>query len=206
MAMDSIGWNEPVQTGEDENGTPVGVSGWDATQGEREFERQGRDAYGDDWMSALNAQEHQRKWAEDRAIAQQSERVFNDLNNIALRDKQQKLQLRQMNDATLSALMRQAQTNDGFVPASVLDAASQNLGIPILAGDTWDSNVILGAVKGTNVDINVTTFFAKGRQLLPMGARQSDGADDRLGRRNARNAVRRVRALPHRPCAAAEDI
>ncbi|MBD5440160.1 MAG: ABC transporter substrate-binding protein [Treponema sp.] len=41
-------------------------------------------------------------------------------------------------------------------------ANTQNLGMPILAGDTWDSNVILGAVKGTNIDINVTTFFAEG--------------------------------------------
>lgn len=41
-------------------------------------------------------------------------------------------------------------------------ANTQNLGMPILAGDTWDSNVILGAVKGTNIDINVTTFFSEG--------------------------------------------
>ncbi|MCR5290681.1 MAG: ABC transporter substrate-binding protein [Treponema sp.] len=41
-------------------------------------------------------------------------------------------------------------------------ANTQGMGMPILAGDTWDSNVILGAVKGTNVDINVTTFFAEG--------------------------------------------
>ena len=41
-------------------------------------------------------------------------------------------------------------------------AASQNLGMPILAGDTWDSNVILEAAKGTDVKINVTTFYADG--------------------------------------------
>ena len=41
-------------------------------------------------------------------------------------------------------------------------ANTQKLGMPILAGDTWDSNVILNAAKGTNVDINVTTFFAEG--------------------------------------------
>ena len=39
-------------------------------------------------------------------------------------------------------------------------AASQNLGMPILAGDTWDSNVILEAAKGTDVKIDVTTFYA----------------------------------------------
>ena len=41
-------------------------------------------------------------------------------------------------------------------------AASQNLGMPILAGDTWDSNVILGAAKGKDVKVYVTTFYAEG--------------------------------------------
>ena len=34
--------------------------------------------------------------------------------------------------------------------------------MPILAGDTWDSNVILQAAKGTNVKICVTTFYQEG--------------------------------------------
>ena len=35
--------------------------------------------------------------------------------------------------------------------------------MPILAGDTWDSNVILQAAKGkSNVDITVTTFYPEG--------------------------------------------
>ena len=34
--------------------------------------------------------------------------------------------------------------------------------MPILAGDTWDSNVILEAAKGTNVQICVTTFYQEG--------------------------------------------
>ena len=41
-------------------------------------------------------------------------------------------------------------------------AASQGLGMPLLAGDTWDSNVILEAAKGTDVEIDVTTFYADG--------------------------------------------
>jgi branched-chain amino acid transport system substrate-binding protein len=41
-------------------------------------------------------------------------------------------------------------------------AQAQNLGMPILAGDTWDSNVILQAAKGKNVDITVTTFYPEG--------------------------------------------
>lgn len=41
-------------------------------------------------------------------------------------------------------------------------AASQNLGMPILAGDTWDSGVILSAAKGTDLEITITTFYADG--------------------------------------------
>ena len=33
---------------------------------------------------------------------------------------------------------------------------------PFLAGDTWDSNVILQAAKGTDVDVTVTTFYPEG--------------------------------------------
>lgn len=56
-----------------------------------------------------------------------------------------------------------------FSPVSIEAAAliieqanTQGLSIPILAGDTWDSNVILGAAKGTNVKVYVTTFFVEG--------------------------------------------
>ena len=41
-------------------------------------------------------------------------------------------------------------------------AASQELGMPMLAGDTWDSNVILNASKGKAVEIFVTTFYQEG--------------------------------------------
>ena len=41
-------------------------------------------------------------------------------------------------------------------------SASQGLGMPILAGDTWDSNVILQAAHGKDVDITVTTFYPEG--------------------------------------------
>lgn len=47
--------------------------------------------------------------------------------------------------------------------ALIIDqAASQGLETPLLAGDTWDSNVILNAAKGKNVDIYVTTFYQEG--------------------------------------------
>ena len=44
----------------------------------------------------------------------------------------------------------------------IAKAAAQNIGMPMLAGDTWDSNVILDAAKGNNVEICVTTFYQEG--------------------------------------------
>ena len=44
----------------------------------------------------------------------------------------------------------------------IAKADTQALGMPILAGDTWDSNVILEAAKGTALNINVTTFYQEG--------------------------------------------
>lgn len=41
-------------------------------------------------------------------------------------------------------------------------AASQGLQVPLMAGDTWDSNVILNAAMGKDVDIYVTTFYQEG--------------------------------------------
>ncbi len=56
-----------------------------------------------------------------------------------------------------------------FSPVSIEAAAliieqanTQGLPIPILAGDTWDSNVVLAAAKGTGVRVFVTTFFVEG--------------------------------------------
>ncbi len=44
----------------------------------------------------------------------------------------------------------------------IAKADTQKLGMPILAGDTWDSNVVLEAAKGTDVEICVTTFYQEG--------------------------------------------
>ena len=41
-------------------------------------------------------------------------------------------------------------------------AASMNLAIPLLAGDTWDSSVISEAAKGTNVEVCMSTFLCEG--------------------------------------------
>ena len=39
---------------------------------------------------------------------------------------------------------------------------AQGVTIPLLAGDTWDSNVILNAAKGKDVSVYVTTFYQDG--------------------------------------------
>ena len=44
----------------------------------------------------------------------------------------------------------------------IAKAGDQSLGMPILAGDTWDSNVILEAAKGSDLKICVTTFYQEG--------------------------------------------
>lgn len=41
-------------------------------------------------------------------------------------------------------------------------AAAQGVSVPLLAGDTWDSNVILNAAKGKSVEVYVTTFYQEG--------------------------------------------
>lgn len=56
-----------------------------------------------------------------------------------------------------------------FAPVSTTSAAliidqasSQGMTTPLMAGDTWDSNVILNAAKGKDVKIFVTTFYQEG--------------------------------------------
>ena len=48
--------------------------------------------------------------------------------------------------------------------ALIIDQAStQDLGMPMLAGDTWDSNVITAAAQGKdNIELYVTTFYQEG--------------------------------------------
>jgi branched-chain amino acid transport system substrate-binding protein len=47
--------------------------------------------------------------------------------------------------------------------ALIIDqAATQALGIPMLAGDTWDSNVIIEAAQGKDIELYVTTFYQEG--------------------------------------------
>ncbi len=47
--------------------------------------------------------------------------------------------------------------------ALIIDQASaQGMTMPILAGDTWDSNVILNAAKGKDIQVYITTFYQEG--------------------------------------------
>jgi branched-chain amino acid transport system substrate-binding protein len=56
-----------------------------------------------------------------------------------------------------------------FAPTSITYAqliedqcAAQGITMPIVASDTWDSNVILGAAQGKDLSIYVSTFYAEG--------------------------------------------
>ena len=53
-------------------------------------------------------------------------------------------------------------TSTTYAAQIITQAASNGVKIPILAGDTWDSSVILDAAKGTDVQVHVTTFFDEG--------------------------------------------
>lgn len=64
---------------------------------------------------------------------------------------------------------KNAEADVFFAPVSteaaaliIEQAASQSMGIPMMAGDTWDSNVILNAAEGKDVEIYVTTFYQEG--------------------------------------------
>jgi len=47
--------------------------------------------------------------------------------------------------------------------ALIIDnAAAQGLNVPLMAGDTWDSNVVVAAAQGKDVEIYVTTFYQEG--------------------------------------------
>ncbi len=52
-----------------------------------------------------------------------------------------------------------APTSTTYAAQIISQAAAAGINIPIFAGDTWDSSVILDAAKGTDVKVSVTTFF-----------------------------------------------
>ena len=56
-----------------------------------------------------------------------------------------------------------------FAPCSIAyatlivdQAAGQNVAFPIMAGDTWDSNVVLASATGTNLELLIDTFYQEG--------------------------------------------
>ena len=49
-------------------------------------------------------------------------------------------------------------------------AASMNVAFPLLAGDTWESSVILDAAKGTNLTVCMSTFFDENDESNPVAA------------------------------------
>jgi len=53
-------------------------------------------------------------------------------------------------------------TSTTYAAQIITQAAGAGVKIPILAGDTWDSSVILDAAKGTEVNVAVSTFFDEG--------------------------------------------
>jgi len=55
-----------------------------------------------------------------------------------------------------------APCSTNYAQLIIEQAAAQGITAPMLAGDTWDSNVILAAAQGKDVEIHVTTFFAEG--------------------------------------------
>lgn len=76
-------------------------------------------------------------------------------------------------------------------------AEAQGLGMPILAGDTWDSNVILQAAKGKSVDVTVTTFYPEGANAdFDSGFKAWVKADaTRLANNNGDDTVAAVTAM-----------
>lgn len=55
-----------------------------------------------------------------------------------------------------------APTSIAYAQLIVEAAATQGVTVPLMAGDTWDSNVILEAAKGKDVTIDITTFYQEG--------------------------------------------
>ena len=55
-----------------------------------------------------------------------------------------------------------APTSTNYAQLIVEQAASKGIKAQLMAGDTWDSNQILSAAEGKDVDIKVTTFYQEG--------------------------------------------
>ena len=55
-----------------------------------------------------------------------------------------------------------APCSTSYAQLIIEQAAAQGINTPLLASDTWDSNVILAAANGKDLDIEVSTFYQEG--------------------------------------------
>lgn len=53
-------------------------------------------------------------------------------------------------------------TSTTYAAQIITQAGANGVKLPILAGDTWDSSVILDAAKATDLEVSVSTFFDEG--------------------------------------------
>lgn len=125
------------------------VKGRTAQEEAERYTAVGREGAGE-WQDALASQEAKRREAEEARTRKYGEFVMSEFDNIVTRDRERKAEARRMKDATLSAMMLHARNGDGFVPPSLLEAASQNMGFPV-AGGNFDENgnfLLYTAAKG----------------------------------------------------------
>ncbi|MEG1541417.1 MAG: ABC transporter substrate-binding protein [Oscillospiraceae bacterium] len=76
-------------------------------------------------------------------------------------------------------------------------AAAQGVKFPLLAGDTWDSNVVTEAIKGKDLQLYVTTFYQEGGSPeFDAGIKKWINADPtRLSSNNGNDMVAAVSAM-----------
>ncbi len=55
-----------------------------------------------------------------------------------------------------------APTSTNYAQLIIEQVAAKNINATLMAGDTWDSNLVLAAAKGKNVKIDITTFYQEG--------------------------------------------
>ena len=55
-----------------------------------------------------------------------------------------------------------APTSTNYAQLIVEQAAAKGADVTLMAGDTWDSNQVLAAAEGKDIDIQVTTFYQEG--------------------------------------------
>ncbi len=55
-----------------------------------------------------------------------------------------------------------APTSASYAQLIIEQAAAKGIDATIMAGDTWDSNLILAAAEGKDVDVKITTFYQEG--------------------------------------------